>query len=476
MRILVSNTPPVHTRLKTLRAALFFTLLGALAPVTANESVAPAASALASAFVSTSTPTYTLPNPLTLQDVMQIPLQSHPLLANEQAALAKLQSQRLAQQAEDGLQLDLVGRLAWRDYASETEDFHLAALHAKQSLYDFDRNRHLVEGLARREAAQTVLFEQAGNELKLQLMQRYFNVLLADLQFRLENEAMAVAYIDMDKAKDELALQRISDVDYLALENAYQQILVKRSRAEYQQLQTRLALANLLGLPDARPDELKFPALGSYAQRSLEKLTLESLQASVLQNNPQLIALKIRQDAALLAVESEQAASKPDIALEGWAGQLSSYPEKREGNWNIGLTLNMPLYDSGLRDAKVSQARADVSLLDAQVGVYAQQLRDQVADLYFQLKLLESEKQQNKVFADYAELYLDYSRALYENESKTDLGDSMVRLTEAHYNQVALQFKQALLWAQLDSLMGKPVYETHLAQSAEAAPMQGDAK
>lgn len=472
MRIPVSNSTPVRARLTTLRATLFLTLLSALAPATADEPAAPAA--LASAPASA----YTLPNPLTLQDVMQVPVQSHPLLANEQATLAKLQSQRQAQQAEDGLQLDLVGRLAWRDYASETEDFHLAALHAKQSLYDFDRNRNLVEGLARREEAQTVLFEQAGNELKLQLMQRYFNVLLADLQFRLENEAMAVAYIDMDKAKDELALQRISDVDYLALENAYQQILVKRSRAEYQQLQTRLALANLLGLPDARPDELKFPALESYAQRSLEKLTLESLQASVLQHNPQLIALKMRQDAALLAVASEQAASKPDIALEGWAGQLSSYPEKREGNWNIGLTLNMPLYDSGLRDAKVSQARADVSLLDAQVGLYAQQLRDQVADLYFQLKLLESEKQQKKVFADYAELYLDYSRALYENESKTDLGDSMVRLTEAHYDQVALQFKQALLWARLDSLMGKPVYETQLAsaKSADTAPTQGDAK
>ncbi|MBD3776429.1 MAG: TolC family protein [Thiotrichales bacterium] len=411
---------------------------------------------------------YALPNPLTLQDVMSASLQAHPLLATEQANLAKIQAQLGAQQAQDGLQLDLVGRLAWRDYAKETEEFHLAALHARQSLYDFDRNRSQVEALQRHEEAQTLLFENAENQLKLQLMQGFFNVLLADFQYRIDNEAMAVAYVGLDKAKDELDLKRLSDVDYLKLENEYQQILVKRSRSEYQQLQTRLALANLMGLPDARPDELTFPALKNYAQRSLNETTLEKLQQNVLQENPELNALKKRLEAAQLKVQSQQAAAKPDIALEGWAGQLSSYPEKREGNWNIGLTLNMPLYDSGLRDAKVSEAKADEQAVAAQIGLYEQKLRDKVADIYFQIKLLEAERNQNKIFGDYADLYLDYSRALYENESKTDLGDAMVRLSEANYNQVAWQFKQALLWASLDSLTGKALFENAEASNSQA--------
>ena len=75
-------------------------------------------------------------------------------------------------------------------------------------------------------------------------------------------------------------------------------------------------------------------------------------------------------------------------------------------------------------------------------------------DIFFQIKLLDTEKKVHQAFGDYADLYLDFSRALYENESKTDLGDSFVRLSEANFNMVAWQFKQALLWMELDYLSG----------------------
>ncbi len=95
--------------------------------------------------------------------------------------------------------------------------------------------------------------------------------------------------------------------------------------------------------------------------------------------------------------------------------------------------------------------------IQAEIHQYQQSLRDQVADLYFKLQMAEAEKKQNKVFGEYSEIYLDYSRALYENESTTDLGDSMVRLSEANYQVIAQQFRQTLHWAQLDYLIGKPV-------------------
>lgn len=80
-----------------------------------------------------------------------------------------------------------------------------------------------------------------------------------------------------------------------------------------------------------------------------------------------------------------------------------------------------------------------------------------MADIYFKLKLLATEKKVHYAFGDYADLYLDYSRALYENESRTDLGDSFVRLSQANYNMVAFEFKQALLWMELDYLLGNKV-------------------
>ncbi|WP_373020288.1 TolC family protein [Thiomicrorhabdus sp.] len=422
-----------------------------------------------------------LPNPLTLDYVLSTPVAELPQMSLQQAKLNKLQSQMESQDSKDGLQLNLVGRLAWRDYAEKTEDFHLAAIHANQTLYDFDRNQNLTDALKARSDAENILYTDAEQQLKLQLMQGFFNVLLADFQYRIDNEDMAVAYVALDKAKDRLELKRISDVDYLKIENDYEKILVKRKRAEFNQLKTRIELANLLGQPEARPDELTFPKLEDYAKRKADDTKLEELQQQALEQNTQVNALKQQLQAAQLTLQSQQAGNKPHISLDAWAGKLSSYPEIREGNWNIGIMLDMPLYDGGLISAKVSEAKADIQAVQAKLRLLEQNLRDEVADLYFQLKMLQAEKNQNQIFGDYADLYLDYSRALYENETATDLGDSMVRLSEANYEQVAWKFKQALLWAKLDYLMGKEVFSAAgnaepmtQPENASSEPMQGN--
>lgn len=403
----------------------------------------------------TSTLAAELPNPLTLDFVLSAPSELHPQLLNEQAKLNRLQAQQQSLMATDALQLNLVGRLGWREYAEESEDHHLAALHLRKSLYDFDRTRLQAEAFELKGQAQQGQFHQASAQLQLQLMQAYFNVLLADFQFRIDNEAMAIAYIRFDKAKDRLDLQRISDVDFLQAEQNYEKVRVKRTRSEYNQLQTRLQLANLMGWPQARPDELTLPKFKALAKRDIKSLQLETLQQQVLNENPDLKSLEVQLQAANLDLQSQQASGKPSLALEAWAGQLSSYPEIREGRWKVGLTLDVPLVDGGAVDAAVSEAKAEMQSLQAQKSLIEQTLREQVADLFFQLKMLKAEEGQHLVFGDYADLYLDYSRALYENETATDLGDAMVRLSQANYNQIEWQFKRALLWAQLDVLLGK---------------------
>ena len=306
-------------------------------------------------------------------------------------------------------------------------------------------------------------------QIKIQIMQAYFNVLLADFQYRIDNEAMAIAYVGLDKAKDRLALKRMSDVDYLKIETEYEKVLVKRTRSEFRQLQTRLALANLMGLPQARPDELTLPKLKQFSKRDVGALDLERLQQQVIDSNASIQVLKQQIQAGLLEMQSKQTQSKPTISLDAWAGQLSSYPEVREGRWKIGLLMDMPLYDGGAIEAEVNQAKAKNLQLDAQIKIKEQALRDEVADIYFQLKMLKSEKSQNQKFGDYSDLYLDYSRALYENESATDLGDAMVRLSQANYNQISWQFKQALLWSKLDLLMAKPIQVAGTVQQSETA-------
>ncbi len=400
-------------------------------------------------------PAQGLPEPLTLESVMALPESISPQVMRAKARYARAKARYDLQETDDNFELDLIGRLGWREYDFQPEDNHLFGLALGKELYDFGRNDAALEAEKRMSAAQNELYEDQKIQFQIRLMQAYFNIILADFQYRIENESMAVAYIAMDKAEDRHELNQLSDVDYLKLQADYEKLLVKRTRASYEQRRTRTNLANLVGRPDALPDKLRFPSLESVTKRSLDDLGVYQKQA--LASNLHLHSLQLKLQAAESRLNGESLEDMPTFRVDALGGYSSNYAYGREGRWRFDLTMDYPLYDGGVRSAKVSEARAEVQTIQAEIHEYEQSLRDQVADLYFKLQMAEAEKKQNKVFGEYSELYLDYSRALYENESTTDLGDSMVRLSEANYQVIAQQFRETLHWAQLDYLTGKPV-------------------
>jgi outer membrane protein TolC len=399
-----------------------------------------------------------LPNPLTLEYLLgeTYPLTSPQILV-QNAHLQQAKSLILSNQVTTDWQANIEGRLGWREFAQETQDHHLLTLHLGKVLYDFNQSDLSVKAAQKNLAAEQRLSESVLNQQRLTVMQAFFNVLLSDFQFRVDDEAMAVEYVGFDKIKDLNAVGQLSDVELLAAEYSYQKILVNRTRSESRQLQTRVQLANTLHQPNARPGEFTFPNLKSFSKRSFKDVNLQELQEQVLRESPTLQAKSQRLESLRRALESALTVGSPTLRADAWAGKLSSYPEVREGHWRAELSVNIPLYDGGSEDAAVATAKANLAVGEAEYQHLSQTLRDEVMELYFQIKLLQTEKKQHQAFGDYADLYLDYSRALYENESATDLGDSMVRLSQANYDLVAWQFKQTLLWSQIDYLMGKKV-------------------
>ncbi|MDX1353474.1 MAG: TolC family protein, partial [Thiomicrorhabdus sp.] len=378
-------------------------------------------------------PVVTLPNPLTLPTLLNSFAHQSPEITQQRANIDFAKANIEGNQVDNSWQANIQGRLGRRDFAEENQAHNLLALHVGKVIYDFERS----DGVLNRDksllAEQNELLAMFENKQRLNVVKAYLNVLLADFQYRIDNEAMAVEYVGFDKVKDRHSIGQISDVDLLAAEQKYQQALVKRMQAEQKQLQTRIELANVLGMPNARPDELEFPKLSSFTSRSIKDISLSQLQQQVIQQNPQIKALQQSQQAQLFALENAQNTSLPTVRADAWVGQLSSYPEVREGNWKAAISVDVPLFDGGAKNSAMAKAQAQLAQVKAQTQGLEQSLRTQVADIYFQLKLLDAEKKQHQLFGDYADLYLDYSRALYENESTTDLGDAMVRLSEANY-------------------------------------------
>ena len=398
-----------------------------------------------------------LPNPLSLSFLLNDFSLSSPHIALQQSQLDSAKSEQLQAGVKKAWKAGIEGRLGWREFANENQDNHALSLHVSKLLYDAGRSEGLSNAAQQSIAAEQLKLVDVQNQQRLEVVQAFLNVLLADFQYRIDNEAMAVAYVGQDKLREQHALGRASDVRLLEVESQYEKAAVKRKRSEYQQLQRRIQLANRLGYPQLRPDELKFPSLKKIPATDIKALNLEALQTEVLNSNPSLQVLRQQLKSQEARLASSRALDSPTLKADAWAGKLSSQPTTREGAWRTELSINIPFVDGGLQKASTASAMARLKQVEAQSALIALQLRDQVAELYFQLQMLEAEKKQHQAFGDYADLYLDYSRALYEHESATDLGDAMVRLSQANYNMVAWQFKKALLWAQLDLLKGQTI-------------------
>lgn len=456
IQLIKPNTQSKGLFLKVLPLSLL--LVGQGYSITSFAQESAIASTVESKEVSiTNSPVNPLPSPLTLTVLLENYANHSPDIALQLANIDMAKATLDSNQVGNGWQAQIEGRLGQREYAEETQSHNLLALHVGKLLYDFDQSNNQLQADTLSIEQQKIRLQAAENKQRLNVVKAYLNVLLADFQYRIDDEAMAVEYVGFDKVKDRHAIGQLSDVDLLSAEQKYQNALVKRMQAEQMQLKTRVELANTLGLPSERPDELRFPKLDVFKTRSIKDVSLQVLQTEVLSNNQQLKALEQAQQAQVYALQKAQNTSSPTVRADAWVGQLSSYPEVREGSWKATLTVDIPLYDGGAESSATNQVQAQLSKLKAEYSQLQQLLRTEVADIYFQLKLLDAEKKQHQVFGDYADLYLDYSRALYENESSTDLGDAMVRLSEANYAMVAWQFKQALLWLQLDYLQGKTV-------------------
>ncbi|WP_242482558.1 hypothetical protein [Thiocystis violacea] len=96
---------------------------------------------------------------------------------------------------------------------------------------------------------------------RLEVVERFFDVLLADFSFSSESEAMAVAYVQFDRAAARRDLGQLSELRVLELEAVYQDLLHRRTASELSQQLTRSRLARALGHPEDLPRTLADPVL-----------------------------------------------------------------------------------------------------------------------------------------------------------------------------------------------------------------------
>ncbi len=403
-----------------------------------------------------------VPEPLTLKyalskadtidsaELMSYSAQRQVALAEQELAISRL-----------GIFVEVNGRLRYVEPASfipdaEKNDSKIS-LDISKRLYDFGQSSANISATKKNLAALDVLYTDYVSQRTVAILQAYFNVLLADIVFNYANEAMAVDYVKLDKERSRLELKQISEIDFLAIDNDYRKTRRERSQAMSDQRLTRQRLAQLIS-PGQLSEQLTMPDLVKIQLLSnkRELPDVESLYALASEHNPRLIAQQHRLEAARFKLEAFQAEKYPVISAHIQAADYAREIGSSD-RYRAGIRIKVPLYQAGQENSRIKREAGKAVQIEADRLLLKRELEQQILELWLNIANLKQQYSDPDLTMDFRDRYLERSRALYELEVTSDLGDAMVELSQAQLFKAQTVFELAISWAKLDALLGNVI-------------------
>lgn len=392
------------------------------------------------------------PDPLTLDYALSLADGVHPELEIIEQNSVIAQANNALTESAFGFRTGVEARLRWIEPPEAMlqygRDDHAARLYLNKPLYDFGKTGHLVQSTRLEQEAALFQVLSVKQKRRLDIMTRYFEVVLADMAAARDSENMATGFIRYDRARERQQLGQLAEIDVLKLNSEYQVIRSRYFTSANKQRVTRALLASALNRPENLPAKLLVPAMKKFPKKPPE---MDKLQQETLQNNLALKTLNAKLLAAEQRLQAAQGNRWPLIEAEVETGVYSRDIGANDV-WRAGVKIQAPLYLGGKFSADIAKARAEYHQLQAQQEQLKRDITQAVLELSLAIETLGYQQEEDASRSEYRELYLDRARTLYDLEVNADLGDAMVELSDASLKTTQTNYQLALTWAKLEAL------------------------
>lgn len=392
---------------------------------------------------------------LTLEQALLAADSPHPDLQIAQAERELALADQSATGARRDLSVSLEGR--FQQAQSSLPDAKFSAdnsvrLLARKNLYDFGRSSSAEGAASAVLDARDLQLIDVRDQRRLDIMARFFDVLLTDMQYVSDNEYMTVWYFTFDRARERFEQKLVSRVEVAELEARFQDLRVKRNETQNRQRLTRALLADAMNQPGKLMSELADPALDTNNRTLPDYEELIKL----VEQNPKLKANQQLLEASRQRLEAVRADKNPSLDLEL---EANDYPNRKlsgRDELRAGVVLSWPLYQGNRVSSQLAREQAQFQKLQAETEKYRRGLMSAVLAAWIDVEQLQkTERNAAKVQVDYRDLALERSRALYEMELRTTLGETMATTADAKLRQRSVEYKLALALAKLEALLGQ---------------------
>lgn len=283
---------------------------------------------------------------------------------------------------------------------------------------------------------------------KIMVMQAFFAGVLADLEYDYLTQVLALSAVSQRHTEEDEAVGYATEVEVLKKRAQTQADFNQRLWVENKQVLTRQNLADLLDIPDERPDELEYPPLNEYLNYALDN---EQHQQQLLKQNNSLLNI-LKQEIANLTTKKQYYTQSSELKLDTYLrlGE-QSYNKDKEGNYRAGIVLNIPFGDS--QDEQQIEALA-ILIAQKKIELKQQQetLSSESLNLFLKLKALKQQHQSLRLEQDYLQFNLDKASLEYEMRLARNIGNAMVLVTKNDLERARIAFEMALTIEQLSLL------------------------
>lgn len=314
-------------------------------------------------------------------------------------------------------------------FVEETVNSGQAALNASVVLFDGLRMFHEIRRRSSAQEAGKLEFDGAVNNLKLDVITAYLQVLMAEDLLQQSQQQFEVTKERLRNAEINHREGNISPGDYYDIKGEYR-VNMNAMDSHRQQINTaRAVLARLMNVGVGQVGTLeKINEFGRVDEYSREQL-FEQAQ-SVL---PQMRAWDWRLEEAQYGVKSMQAGWYPRLSLSGGLNSFysnlnaQSYPMQLRNFLGrfVGVNLNIPVFNQMQVRNSVKQAKLDLEDVRWQRDVALNQLRENTAKAVFDLQVTR------RMMLNLEEQQQSYAESFRVAQVQFDLGatNSVVYLT-----------------------------------------------
>lgn len=271
---------------------------------------------------------------------------------------------------------------AWSDAQSATDGSWAYDGSTSQS-FGINASLNLFNGLRTYRSIQQADTEyQAGllntetqrDNLKLQVLAAYTQVLYAMQQLENAKRQLEVTQVQLNQAAERLQVGSIAKADYLQVSTQLAQEQLTLTNARSLLATNRITLMQLMEYPVNNTFEIVQPDMSELVVPTTVPAASDVYQLAQ-QQKPQVKQASLNNQVALFDIDLAKASALPSLALD--AGVSTNYTDKvQQLNYgsqlqhnltpSLGLTLSIPIFTQGKTKSQVSQAqiRSEITKLD----------------------------------------------------------------------------------------------------------------